>query len=91
MSKAIDAQTLGDLMDDGGHYAGAMVEAERRAMDAELALQTAADSMRYANSVVADCLDLLDRRATTPEANRELALNKLLALAKVLKNSGVLS
>ena len=38
MSTAIDAQTLGDMMDDGGHYAGAMVDAERRALEAELAL-----------------------------------------------------
>ena len=91
MSTAIDAQTLGDMMDDGGHYAGAMVDAERRALDAELALQTAADAMRYANSVVADCLDLLDKRATTPEANREAALNKLLSLAKEIKRAGVLS
>lgn len=85
---AIDAQALGDLMDgDDGSIAAAL----HRAHESEVALQNATDVMRYANSVVADCLDLLDKRATTPHENREVALSKLLALAKVLKKSGVLS
>jgi hypothetical protein len=85
---AIDAQALGDMMDgDEGEIASALC----RSQEHEVALQNATDVMRYANSVVADCLDLLDRRATTPEANRELALSKLLALAKEIKRAGVLS
>ena len=98
MSTAIDAQTLGDMMDDGGHYAGAMVDAERRARQAEQELAEkhaqlvrAVAVLRFAQTTVADCVDLLDRRASTPEYNREMAHTMLLILAKEFVKLGLLS
>ena len=96
---AIDTQALGQLMDgEEGQLAGALLESDRRARQAEQELAEkhaqlvrAVAVLRFAQTTVADCVDLLDRRASTPEANRELALSKLLALAKEIKRTRVLS
>ena len=94
---AIDTQALGQLMDgEEGQLAGALLESDRRARQAEQELAEkhaqlvrAVDVLRFAQTTVADCVDLLDRRASTPEYNRELAHTALLALAKELARPGV--
>lgn len=44
-----------------------------------------ADLLRFARTTIGECLRLLDKRATTPEANRELAHIKLSVLMDELK------
>ena len=96
---AIDAQALGDMMDgDEGQLAGAILESDRRARQAEQELAEkhaqlvrAVAVLRFAQTTVADCVDLLDRRANTPEYNRERSRTKLLILAKELAKLGLLS
>lgn len=46
-----------------------------------------ADLLRFARTTIGECLRLLDKRATTPEANRELAHIKLSALMVELQKN----
>ena len=90
-------QALGQLMDGGDALiSSALLESDRRARQAErdlaekhAQLVRAVAVLRFAQTTVADCVDLLDRRASTPEYNRELAHTALLALAKELARPGV--
>ena len=96
---AIDAQALGDMMDgEEGQLAGAILESDRRARQAEQELAEkhaqlvrAVDVLRFAQTTVANCVDLLDRCASTPEYNREMAHTMLLILAKEFVKLGMLS
>jgi len=81
-----------------GQLAGAILESDRRARQAEQELAEkhaqlvrAVDVLRFAQTTVADCVDLLDRRASTPEYNREMAHTMLLILAKEFVKLGLLS
>ena len=96
---AIDMQALGQLMDGGDALiSSALLESDRRARQAEhdlaekhAQLVRAVAVLRFAQTTVADCVDLLDRRASTPEYNRELAHTMLLILAKEFVKLGMLS
>jgi len=96
-SPEINFDALGALMDgEDALISSDLLESDRRARQAEHELvekneqlMRAVDVLRFAQTTVADCVDLLDRRASTPEYNRELAHTALLALAKELARPGV--
>jgi hypothetical protein len=93
------------MKDDEGALSIPLLEAEQRAQKAEqrahqaendlaekhAQLMRVVDVLRYAQTTVTNCIDLLDRRASTPEYNRERSHTMLLLLSREIDGVGMLS
>ena len=79
-------QALGSLMDGDGLYCCSASPCMRSRLRCKTDGRDA-----LCQFIVADCLDLLDKRATTPARKPRGRFEQVASLAKVLKKSGVLS